>query len=190
MKKVRVSNLSSEETKYSKFLALILRHNPSVAGITLDKNGWANVNEVIQGFRRTGRQLTIEKLNNIVEFNNKGRYEFSKDKTRIRARQGHSIDVDVELQEVKPPKHIYHGTAEKNLKLILKDGLKPMSRKHIHLSSDRKTAEDVGRRHGKPIVLEIDTEALYNSGIKFYLSRNNVWLCDCESIKAEYISYN
>lgn len=190
MKKVRISNLSSEETKYSKFLALILRHNPSVAGITLDKNGWANVNEVIQGFRRTGRQLTIEKLNNIVEFNNKGRYEFSEDKTRIRARQGHSIDVDVELREVKPPKHLYHGTAEKNLELILKDGLKPMSRKHIHLSSDRKTAEDVGRRHGKPIVLEIDTEALYNSGIKFYLSQNNVWLCDCESIKAEYISYN
>lgn len=86
MKKVRVSNLSSEETKYSKFLALILRHNPSVAGITLDKNGWANVDEVIHGFRRTGRQLTIEKLNNIVEFNNKGRYEFSEDKTRIRAR--------------------------------------------------------------------------------------------------------
>ena len=170
--------LTKEETKYSKFLALVLRHEPSAAYIELDRHGWAKVKELIAGFHRAGRPMTYEQLLNIVERNNKKRYEFNGDKTKIRARQGHSVDVDVELDEARPPDVLYHGTSQSAIGRIMKDGIKPMGRKYVHLSVDERTAAEVGKRHGRPVVITIDAKAMADSGATFYLSHNGVWLCD------------
>ena len=170
--------LTKEETRYSKFLALVLRHEPSAANVELDKNGWADVKKLMAGFHGAGKPITYEQLLNIVELNNKKRYEFNEDRTKIRARQGHSVDVDVELDEALPPDALYHGTSQNVIGMIMRDGIKPMGRKHVHLSVDENTAAEVGKRHGKPVVLTIDAKAMVNSGIKFYLSHNGVWLCD------------
>lgn len=121
---------------------------------------------------------TIQLIETIVETNDKQRYEFNDDKTLIRARQGHSIDVDVELKEIKPPFILYHGTAIRFLESILKDGIKKMSRNYVQLSNDLDTAESVGSRHGKPVILLINTKKMEEDGIKFYLSANNVVLTD------------
>lgn len=162
--------------KLSVFISLILRHKPDVVGIQLDEHGWANVDELINGINNTGRNINMDILEEIVRTDNKQRYSFNDDKTLIRANQGHSISVDVELEEKQPPKYLYHGTADRFINSIMTDGLKPMSRLYVHLSKDEKTAMKVGKRHGKPIVLKIESEEMYNDGIKFYLSENSVWL--------------
>ncbi len=115
-------------------------------------------------------------LEEIVRTDNKQRYSFNEDKTLIRANQGHSIPVDVELEEKQPPQYLYHGTAERFLDSIMSDGLKPMSRLYVHLSQDKETAVKVGKRHGSPVVLKIKAEEMWKDGIKFYLSQNGVWL--------------
>lgn len=162
--------------KLSVFISLILRHKPDVVGIQLDEHGWANVDELINGINNTGRNINMDILEEIVRTDNKQRYSFNDDKTLIRANQGHSISVDVELEEKQPPKYLYHGTADRFINSIMTDGLKPMSRLYVHLSKDEETAMKVGKRHGKPIVLKIESEEMYNDGIKFYLSENSVWL--------------
>lgn len=172
-----MESLTKQEVEFSKFLALVLRHKPEAAGLELDKNGWADTDKLIAGFRKTGRQLDEAQLERIVALNNKKRYEFSEDKKKIRARQGHSVDVDVELEEAIPPDVLYHGTARKNLQAITAEGLKPMGRKYVHLSADIETALNVGKRHGDPVVLEIDAKCMKEVGQKFWLSRNGVWLC-------------
>ena len=159
-----------------KFISLILRHKPETIGINLDEHGWANVQDLINGINNSGRTITFEQLDEIVQTNDKKRYSFNEDKTLIRANQGHSINVDVELKEAIPPKVLYHGTGEKYLDAILKDGIKHKNRLNVHLSKDIETAIKVGKRHGNPIVLKIDTEAMLNDGFKFYLSENGVWL--------------
>lgn len=159
-----------------KFISLILRHKPETIGINLDEHGWANVQDLINGINNSGRTITFEQLEEIVQTNDKKRYSFNDDKTLIRANQGHSINVDVELKEAIPPKVLYHGTGEKYLESILKDGIKHKNRLNVHLSKDIETATKVGKRHGKPIILKIDTEAMLKDGIKFYLSENEVWL--------------
>lgn len=188
MKTKDLSGLTKEETKYSKFLAKVLRHDPSIINIKLDKNGWADVKELLAGFKKSGRQTTMEQLIRIVELNNKSRYEFNGDKTKIRARQGHSIDVDVELEEKEPPYILFHGTARRNIQGIIEEGLKPMKRKYVHLSSDYETALNVGSRHGEPLVLEVDAHTMYEYGYKFYLSRNGVWLIK-DTIHPNYLKY-
>ena len=162
--------------KLSVFISLILRHKPDAADIQLDEHGWANVDELINGINNTGRNINMDILEEIIRTDNKQRYSFNDDKTLIRANQGHSIPVDVELEEKQPPKYLYHGTADRFLDSIMTDGLKPMSRLYVHLSKDEETAMKVGKRHGKPIVLKIKSEEMYNDGIKFYLSQNSVWL--------------
>lgn len=162
--------------KLSKFLSLILRHKPSEIGITLDEHGWANVNELIEGINSSGRVINMELLEEIVKTDNKGRYSFNEDKTLIRANQGHSIPVDVELKESIPPDVLYHGTATKFIDSIKKQGIKSMSRLYVHLSKDLDTAVKVGSRHGKCVVLKIDAKKMFKDGIKFYLSENGVWL--------------
>lgn len=159
-----------------KFISLILRHKPETIGINLDEHGWANVQDLINGINNSGRTITFEQLDEIVQTNDKKRYSFNEDKTLIRANQGHSINVDVELKEAIPPKVLYHGTGEKYLDAILEDGIKHKNRLNVHLSKDIETAIKVGKRHGNPIVLKIDTEAMLNDGFKFYLSENGVWL--------------
>lgn len=172
--------------KLSVFISLVLRHKPDAAGIQLDEHGWANVDELIAGINSTGRKIDMEILDEIVRMDSKQRYSFNEDKTLIRANQGHSILVDVELEEKEPPEYLYHGTADRFLDAIMIEGLKPMSRLYVHLSKDEETAIKVGKRHGKPVVLKIRSGEMYNDGVKFYLSQNAVWLT--KHVDKRYIS--
>lgn len=169
-------------TDMSRFLSLILRHHPEAAGITLDEHGWANVEELLAGMS-VKQPITMEILEEIVRTDNKQRYSFNEDKTLIRANQGHSIPVDVELKEMKPPAVLYHGTGEKYTKSIEKQGLIPKSRLYVHLSSDMETAEKVGKRHGKPVVYTVRSGEMYADGIPFFQSVNGVWLTKTVPVK-------
>lgn len=175
-----------QKKKTSKFLSYVLRHHPELINLNLDENGWANVDELISKSTNDSQGFTFEELNEIVETNDKKRFIFNEDKTRIRANQGHSIDIDLALIPQKPPEFLYHGTAQSNIDSILENGIEKRSRKHVHLSEDKETATKVGMRHGKPIILTINTEKMFDDGIEFYLSENNVWLTDFVDIK--YIS--
>jgi len=170
----------------SKLMSLVLRHDPSVIGINLDKNGWASVDDLISGINKKGKKLDFDILVEVVETNNKKRFAFNENKTKIRASQGHSLSVDVELKEEVPPKKLYHGTVDKFLDLIMESGLKKMSRQHVHLSHELATATDVGSRRGKPVILSVDSEQMHQDGIKFYKSDNGVWLVD--KVLPEYIA--
>lgn len=162
-------------TDTSRYLSLILRHKPEVIGITLDEHGWANVEELIAGISKT-QPLDMELLDKIVQTDNKQRYSFNEDKTLIRANQGHSIPVDVELQRVTPPEILFHGTGEKYTDSIDQIGLIPKSRLYVHLSGDESTAVTVGSRHGKPVVYRVAAEEMEKAGFEFYRSVNGVWL--------------
>lgn len=168
----------------SRFISMILRHRPEKIGITLDEHGWADVQELINGVNKTHR-LDMEILEEIVRTDDKQRYSFNGDKTLIRANQGHSVPVDVELDEAVPPAVLYHGTAQKYIGSIMKSGLLPRSRLYVHLSKDRETAEKVGARHGSPVVLRIDTERMTADGHVFYISANGVWLT--RAVPPEYL---
>ena len=160
----------------SRYMSLILRHKPEIIDISLDEHGWAAVNELINGIARNNEGFDIATLEEIVKTDNKQRYSFNADKTLIRANQGHSIPVDVELEEKEPPEFLYHGTGEKYVSSILEQGLIPKSRLYVHLSKDVETAKNVGRRHGKEVVYIIAAHEMYQDGYKFYLSVNGVWL--------------
>lgn len=171
--------------KLSVFISLILRHKPETIGITLDENGWADVSALIKGINASGRRIDMPLLEEIVRTDNKQRYSFNEDKTLIRANQGHSINVDVELKECEPPEQLFHGTGERFAAAIRKEGLKPMSRLYVHLSKDRDTAEKVGARHGKPHIFFVHSGKMFRQGYKFYLSENGVWLT--ESVPPEFL---
>ena len=166
------------------YLSLILRHKPEQAGITLDKHGWAKVDELIKGVRMK-YPLDMETLEEIVATDSKQRYSFNEDHTLIRANQGHSIPVDVELEQLEPPEYLYHGTGEKYRQSIDNIGLISKSRLHVHLSEDMMTAISVGARHGDPVVYKICSGAMYDAGFIFYKSKNGVWLT--ERVPTEYM---
>ncbi|MCM1505993.1 MAG: RNA 2'-phosphotransferase [Ruminococcus flavefaciens] len=171
--------MSENLTKISRFLSLILRHKPEVIGIELDKKGWADVSELITGVNKTGEYfLDMKTLERIVSTDEKKRYSFTPDKKKIRANQGHSVKVDVELKECQPPELLWHGTGEKYVDSINSEGLKPKGRLYVHLSADVETALKVGGRHGKPVVYKIMSGEMYRQGYVFYLSENGVWLAD------------
>lgn len=174
--------MSLKET--SKFISLILRHKPEVIGITLDEHGWANVDELIAGVAKT-HEFNADILEEIVRTDEKQRYSFNEDKTLIRANQGHSIPVDVELDEVEPPVELWHGTGEKYVAAIDDQGLIPKSRLYVHLSKDRDTAVKVGKRHGMPVLYIVKAGEMYQDGYKFYLSQNGVWLT--KKVPAKYL---
>mgnify|MGYP000493099814 FL=1 len=176
----------SKKDKLSVFISLVLRHKPDAASIQLDEHGWANVDELINGINSTGRKLDMEKLEEIVATDEKRRYSFNEDKTLIRANQGHSLPVDVELKEQGPPEFLYHGTAKRFLENIQAEGLKPMSRLYVHLSKDKETAIKVGKRHGEPVVLQVHSGKMFRNGNKFYLSENGVWLI--KSVPVRYFN--
>lgn len=159
----------------SKFIALILRHKPDTIGISLDEHGWANVDELVKGISKT-QPFNMDMLEEIVRTDNKQRYSFNEDKTLIRANQGHSIPVDIELDEKEPPELLWHGTGEKYVDSIDKQGLISKSRLYVHLSKDEETAISVGKRHGIPVLYQVKARQMYNDGFKFYLSVNGVWL--------------
>ena len=162
-------------TDTSKFISLILRHKPSEIVIELDEHGWANVTELIEGINKR-QPFNMAQLEEIVSTDNKQRYSFNEDKTLIRANQGHSIPVDVELKEVTPPDVLYHGTGEKFVTSINELGLIPKSRLYVHLSKDIQTATSVGGRHGNPVIYSVNCKQMVADGYKFYLSVNGVWL--------------
>jgi putative RNA 2'-phosphotransferase len=167
------------DTKVSKFLSLVLRHKPSAANLSLDEHGWADVETLLKQTSFTlfndSTSFAISDLERIVKEDSKGRYSFSEDKKKIRANQGHSINVDVQLKENSPPEVLYHGTANKFLTSIFTNGIKKMSRQYVHLSDNYETALKVGSRHGTPVVLSIRTKLINR---KFLLSENGVWLID------------
>ncbi len=171
-------------SKTSKFIALILRHKPETIGITLDEHGWANVDELIAGIAKT-RPFTMSMLEEIVATDDKQRYSFNEDKTLIRANQGHSVPVDVELEKKTPPEFLYHGTGEKYISAIKEKGLLPMSRLYVHLSGDYQTAVKVGTRHGKPVVFLIAAREMEKAGYSFYQSVNGVWLT--KAVPVQYL---
>lgn len=162
-------------TKDSRYLSYLLRHHPESINLTLDDKGWANIRELIEKSKDT---FNMEYLEEIVRTDEKQRYSFNEDKTKIRANQGHSINVNPDLKEEVPPEFLYHGTALRFLDAIQKEGIKKQSRSYVHLSSDEQTAKKVGSRHGEPVILIIRAKEMYNEGNKFYKSENGVWLTD------------
>lgn len=162
--------MSNNLTKKSKFLSLVLRHDPKKIGIVLDPHGWADVVELCQKM-----PISKEDLDEIVRTDSKGRYSYSEDGKKIRANQGHSVEVDVEFEELAPPEFLWHGTATKSLDSIFKDGLLPMSRLYVHLSADKETALKVGSRHGTPAILKVSALKMHREGHRFFRSKNGVW---------------
>ena len=175
-------------TRLSKFLSLILRHKPETIGLSLDSNGWADVNELIQKVKSSNRDIDINTLSTIVEENDKSRFSFNENKTKIRAVQGHTIDVDLNLTPSEPPIILYHGTTIQNIISIKRNGISKMKRHHVHLSDNLDTAKSVGSRYGKPAVLIINSKKMYDDGIVFLKSENGVWLTDF--VDSKYIQFD
>lgn len=171
--------MNKRQVKISKFLSLVLRHQPQKIDIALDASGWVAVEELLTAANAHQFPLTREELTAIVINNDKHRFSFSEDGKYIRANQGHSINVELGYQPTSPSEFLYHGTAERFLPAIRKEGLKRMARHHVHLSSDHETAIKVGKRHGKPVVLKIKSGQMAEDGFQFYLSENGVWLTEC-----------
>lgn len=177
----------SEIVKHSKFLSLILRHSPETIGLRLDSQGWADVDELLRLAQAAGKRLSLPLLQRVVAENDKRRFSFSDDGRRIRANQGHSLDVDLALTPSVPPDMLYHGTATRFLDSIRAQGLLPGSRQHVHLSIEEATAIKVGARHGKPTVLIVRAAAMVAAGRLFWLSANGVWLT--ETVPVEYLEF-
>lgn len=174
-------------TATSRYISLILRHKPETIGITLDEHGWADVHQLIEGISRS-QKFNMEMLEEIVRTDNKQRYFFNEDKTLIRANQGHSVPVDVELEKVEPPEFLWHGTGKKYEESIDKMGLIPKSRLYVHLSGDIETAVTVGSRHGQPVVYKVLSGQMAKDGYEFYRSVNGVWLT--KTVPVEYLDKN
>lgn len=177
----------SKLTHLSKFMSLILRHQPEEIGLTLDANGWADIELLIKLANDHGTAMTRPLLEEIVATNDKRRFVMSDDGLRIRANQGHSVKIDLNLPPSTPPDQLFHGTATRFEQSIRNQGLLPGSRQHVHLSRDIETATKVGMRHGKPVVLIIDTAGMHREGHVFYLSENGVWLT--ANVPAKYIKF-
>ena len=169
----------------SRRLSMLLRHAPEKAGLTLGSGGWVAVEDLLTGSERMQAPLTREDLETIVANNDKKRFTFSDDGTRIRAAQGHSVTVDMDYTPVTPPNTLFHGTATRTLPLIREGGLKAMSRQHVHLSADHETAVRVGKRHGSPVVLTVRSGTMHADGHDFYQAENGVWLTD--AVPARYL---
>ena len=168
--------MAKNDTKLSKFISLVLRHKPEEIGLTLDSNGWARVDELIKKANNHKFTFTLEDLQRVVAENDKKRFSFSEDGKMIRANQGHSIEVDLKLEVTSPPDVLYHGTATRFLGLIMAQGLKPMQRHDVHMTENVDTAVATGKRHGSPIVLQINAAQMDIDGIEFRRSENGVWL--------------
>lgn len=174
--------------RLSIFLSLLLRHKPEAIGLELNGQGYLNVDELIEGINKSGKfTISKELLDEIIEADDKKRYEYSSDRLWVRACQGHSVDVDLGLKRVVPKCRLYHGTASKLRGVVEQDGLKKMKRQYVHLTDNIDTAVKVGSRHGNPIVYEIDVDGFIQDGGEFWLSANNVWLS--KDIPSRYLIY-
>jgi putative RNA 2'-phosphotransferase len=171
--------------KISKYLSKHLRHAPERIGLTLQPGGWVAVDDLLRACAQHNFPITRTQLEEVVAKNNKQRFAFDETSTRIRASQGHSVEVDLQLESAVPPDVLYHGTAHHLVETILREGLQKMRRHHVHLSSETKTARNVGARHGKPVVLQVDAQAMHAAGFSFHRSANGVWLVD--SVPPQYL---
>jgi putative RNA 2'-phosphotransferase len=180
-------NYMKDLVQSSKLLALVLRHRPDKIGLQLDENGWAATDELLSKLNEHRFPFDFELLKMVVETNDKQRFIFSDDLSKIRANQGHSVEVDLDLPSKTPPSFLYHGTAEKNLDSIKKQGLHKANRHHVHLSAETDTAMKVGGRHGKPVVLKVHSGEMRMDGFQFFQSENGVWLTD--SVPSKYLSF-
>lgn len=170
--------MSKRLVTISKFLSKYLRHEPEALGLTLESGGWVRVDDLLAGAKKIGFSVSQEELVQVVADNDKKRFSFDQSGTKIRANQGHSTEVDLQLKEVAPPEQLFHGTVERFLDAILVEGLKKMDRHDVHLSKDIQTATKVGERRGKPVILVIDSAKMAADGFTFRLSENGVWLTD------------
>jgi len=175
-----------DDVKIGKYISYLLRHHPEDGNLTLDEHGWTDTEDLLKAVRHQYGKFTKEDLDRIVANNNKKRYAYNEDESQIRASQGHSIEVDVEMEEVDPPEFLYHGTGEKSVESILKEGLKPMQRLYVHLSGDVTTAINVGKRHGKPVVFTVAAGKMKEDGYHFYRSANGVY--QVKDVPVEYLS--
>jgi putative RNA 2'-phosphotransferase len=176
-----------ETIKTSKFLSLILRHEPERVGLKLGEAGWVDVAELLEAINRNGTALTLDQLKHIVATSDKKRFAFSDDGLRIRASQGHSVEVDLQYPPQTPPEILYHGTAERFLDGIRTHGLQRMERHDVHLSAETKVTLQVGGRHGKPVLLIIRAGEMHRAGHVFRCSANGVWLVN--SVPPEFIEF-
>jgi len=176
-----------ETIRTSKFLSLILRHEPERAGLTLGEAGWVGVDELLAAVNRNGVALTLEGLKHIVASSDKKRFAFSEDGQRIRASQGHSVEVDLQYAPQTPPEILYHGTATRFLDGIRQNGLSRMERHDVHLSAETKVTLQVGGRHGKPVLLTVRAGEMHRAGFVFRCSANGVWLT--ENVPPQYIDF-
>lgn len=178
--------MSDDIEARSKFLAFVLRHEPEAIGLVLDPEGWVDIAELVARATAAGRALSVPQVLGAARSGNKRRYEISADESRIRALQGHSTgQVRRQLEPREPPSRLFHGTASRFVASIEASGLQPAGRHHVHLSSDRATATEVGRRHGSPVVFEVDAGRMRADGHSFYLAENGVWLT--EAVPARYL---
>ncbi|MCF4967831.1 RNA 2'-phosphotransferase [Nostoc sp. CMAA1605] len=177
---------AARQTKISKFLSKHLRHTPELLGLTLAPGGWVSVDELLNACAARQFPVSRTELEQVVVNNDKQRFAFDETKTKIRANQGHSVKVELQLQPQIPPEILYHGTGEKSVPAILKSGLLKMSRHHVHLSTDVETARKVGMRHGRPVIFVVNAIAMYQAGFTFYCSENGVWLVD--HVPPQYLS--
>lgn len=173
--------------KISKYLSLVLRHQPDVLGLQLDEAGWTDANILLKKMNAAGRRCNREQLETVVRENDKQRFQFNEDRTKIRATQGHSIEVDLGYAESEPPEQLLHGTPEKFVEPIQREGLTRQQRHHVHLHCDSALAASVGQRRGKPVVLTIKAKAMFDAGHKFFVTPNNVWLTD--HVPPEFIEF-
>jgi putative RNA 2'-phosphotransferase len=181
--------MTDQETiRLSKFLSLVLRHEPDRVGLKLDPAGWVNVNDLLQAVNRHGVSLTVEQLNHVVATNDKKRFVFSDDGLRVRASQGHSVGVALQYEPQTPPELLYHGTPERFVDSIRATGLNKGERHHVHLSADYAIASKVGERRGQPVVLTIRSGDMYRQGHIFYRSANGVWLV--EHVPPQFIDFS
>ena len=170
--------MSTDPVQLSKFLSFVLRHKPDAIGLTLDAQGWASIDELIERSNAAGTQFDQGELRQVVETSDKKRFSISADGQRVRAAQGHSVAVELGLSPQEPPSVLYHGTATRFVDVILSEGLKPQARQQVHLSVDEATAYRVGQRHGKPAILKVEALRMHAQGFKFFLADNGVWLID------------
>lgn len=175
-----------DDIKAGRFISLVLRHHPEAAGLTLDSEGYADTAELINGVAKRFHGFNADDLDRIVRENNKHRYSYNEDKTKIRAVQGHSVlFVNIDFEKKTPPSILYHGTSESFIPQIMKEGLKPMTRQYVHLTADKETAYNVGIRRRKPVVLLVDCEKMHSDGYEFYISENDIWLT--KEVPVKYI---
>lgn len=185
--RVRWGMPKDQSTKTSKFLSLVLRHQPELIGITLDPAGWVPVSELLQACQTHGQTLALNELREVVASSDKQRFSFSEDGSKIRANQGHSVPVDLGYSPGIPPSILYHGTVEKFLPAIKEEGLKKGARHHVHLSPDEETAKSVGGRRGRPLILRVESGRMQQEGHEFFQSANGVWLT--EYVPPEYLIF-